>query len=246
MSRPRALDLFCKAGGVSMGLYRAGFDVVGVDIEWQPRYPSFFQHMQFVQADAFDFPLEGFDFIWASPVCKRFSVLRYYGSNRHRPESRWPDQIEGIRARLQASNALWCIENVPGAPLNTKKFLCGQMFSLPLIRHRYMETNFQWEMPPHRCAKRGCTLRKEVFTIVGNGGGANAKSISNRRQEWRLADGQRALGIHWMVRAELSQAIPPAYAEHIGRCAIAELNSSSYDRAIAYPPIQREHAEVSR
>src|ERR1051325_10590020 len=104
--RPRALDLFCGAGGVSMGLHRAGFDVVGVDIMYQPRYPSFFHHLQFVQADALNYPLDGFDFIWASPVCKRFSVLRFYGTNRTRPLETWPDQIAPMRERLQNSGAL--------------------------------------------------------------------------------------------------------------------------------------------
>jgi DNA (cytosine-5)-methyltransferase 1 len=239
--RPRALDLFCGAGGVSMGLYRAGFDVVGVDMVHQPRYPAFFHHLQFVQADALSYPLEGFDFIWASPVCKRFSALRFYGTNRNRPLETWPDQIAPMRARLEDSGALWCIENVKGAPLHTDKFLCGQMFGLPLIRHRLMETNFEWKPPKHKCAKKGCTKRKEVFTIVGNGGGANAKSESNRRQEWRLADGRRALGITWMVRAELSQAVPPAYAEYVGRCALKVLRSDypiprSPDLPISFQP----------
>lgn len=216
MNRPQALDLFCKAGGASMGLHRAGFDVTGVDIEPQPRYP-----FRFIQADALSFSLKGFHFIWASPVCKLYSSLRHYGTNRLQDSSkRWPNQIPEILGRLNGASALWCIENVPRAPLDTPLFLCGQMFGLPLIRHRKIKCNFPIGVPSHRCAQRGATIRKEVYCIVGNGGGARAKSASNRRMDWRLRDGQRALGIEWMTRAELAQAVPPCYSEYVGQQAM--------------------------
>jgi DNA (cytosine-5)-methyltransferase 1 len=213
------LDLHCGAGGAGVGYKRAGFtQIVGVDIKTQPRYP-----FTFVQGDVNKLPvdLSTFDFIHASPVCKGYSSLTSYGTNRSRINN-WPDQIAATRQMLRASGKPYCIENVSRAPLETDMLLCGQMFGLPLIRHRLFETNFGWLRPFHVCAPRGCTrLRSDdprrVFTICGNGGGKNAKSVSNRGMEWRKADAQRALGIDWMTRAEMREAVPPIYTEFIGR-----------------------------
>jgi DNA (cytosine-5)-methyltransferase 1 len=138
MSRPRALDLFCKAGGVSMGLYRAGFDVVGVDIEPQKNYP-----FKFVQADALEYPLAGYDFIWASPPRQAHTLAQRIRKNDH------PDLVDPIRQRLKSAGALWSIENVLGAPLINPVLLCGCMFGLGTYRHRLVESSFYVRPPNH-------------------------------------------------------------------------------------------------
>src|SRR5215472_5910436 len=107
MRRPLLLDLFCGAGGAAMGYHRAGFDVVGVDIAPQPRYP-----FEFHQADAMTFPLDGFDAIHASPPCQDYSKAM-----RHLATVNYPRLIYPIRDRLRATARLWIIENVAGAPL---------------------------------------------------------------------------------------------------------------------------------
>lgn len=175
MKRPRVLDLFCGAGGAAAGIHRAwpNAQITGVDIIPQKNYP-----FDFVQADAMGFSLEGYDLIWASPVCKRYTIMAHYGNNRHSKPDRWPDQIPLLRVRLKQSNIPYIIENVTRAPLESDAFLCGQMFGLPLIRHRLFETSFFWLRPFHQCAVRGCTVRKEVFTITGHGG-ANRLPIND-------------------------------------------------------------------
>jgi DNA (cytosine-5)-methyltransferase 1 len=218
MSQPVALDLFCGAGGVSKGLHDAGFDVVGVDIEPQPEYP-----FTFVQADALTFPLDGFDFIWASPKCQRWSpATRQSGT----PEDH-PDQIVPIRERLRASGVPYVIENVPGAPLIDPIMLCGAMFGLGVVRHRLFECSFPVLAPPHGKHK-GSLVTGEYVTVAGDSG-AKGWTRSERAKRGLPKDmpGDRcvnrwreAMGIDWMSKKALAQAIPPAYAEWIGKRAI--------------------------
>jgi hypothetical protein len=203
--RPRLLDLFCGAGGCAVGYHRAGFDVVGVDINPQPNYP-----FEFHQADALTFPLDGFDAIHASPPCQAHSALGWHSQNRHIEH---PDLIPQTRARLDASGLPFVIENVEGAPLINPSRICGSGFGLPLKRHRLFETNFPLMVPPcahGQMAKRfkihrhGEIINTAFLPVYGTGGGKAA-------EHW--AEG---MGIDWMDRAGLAQAIPPAYTEHIG------------------------------
>jgi len=212
--RPRALDLFCKAGGASMGLHRAGFDVIGVDIEPQPRYP-----FQFIQADALTYPLDMAAFIWASPPCQRFSDLAKRNGNGHE----WPDYIDPIRKRLESSGIHYVIENVEGAPLRDPVMLCGTMFpGLRVLRHRGFEASFPIIAPPHgkhplvytmdkRKAHYGKLDQNTAFVQVTGGGNCSVKNAA------------AAMGIDWMTKDELNEAIPPAYSEFIGRAALQHI-----------------------
>lgn len=214
--RPKALDLFCCAGGVAMGLHRAGFDVVGVDIEPQPRYP-----FPFIQADALSFSPSGFDLIWASPPCQRFSDLAHRNGNG----DDWPDLIEPTRALLKRAGCLYVIENVERAPLVNPVMLCGTMFpGLRVLRHRIFEANFHIPQPAHgkhpkvhtfdkRKAHFGKTNEMRDFVQVTGGGNCT------------LAAARDAMGIGWMGKEEINEAIPPAYSEHIGRAALAHMTN---------------------
>lgn len=206
MRKLRALDLFCCAGGAGMGLHRAGFEVVGVDIKNQPRYPFEFHH-----GDALAFDVSGFDFIWASPPCQKFCRL-----NTREDLSHYPDLIEPVRAKLSAAGVPFVIENVPEAPVRKDLMLCGGMFGLRSYRHRHFECSFPIAQPDHpkhtvRVNRRGENRREHwanggFMTITGDVG---------------TYCGPEAMGIDWMSGNEMSEAIPPAYSEFIGRAALS-------------------------
>lgn len=215
--RPRALDLFCGAGGASMGLHRAGFDVVGVDISHQPRYP-----FQFIHADATEVLADWagmFDFVWASPPCQRWTPH----AQQHGTDDEHPDHIASTRDMLRrAMPRAWCIENVPRAPLRNPVVLTGDMFGLNTYRRRHFECSFPVLAPPPG-KPFGPKTRPGSVTITGHSGG------SSKRDGWSNGDKaawQAAMGIDWMLNREMAEAIPPAYGEFIGRQALRFLDAA--------------------
>jgi DNA (cytosine-5)-methyltransferase 1 len=219
MTRPRLLDLFCGAGGCSVGYHRAGFDVVGVDNRPQPRYPY-----EFHQADALTFPLDGFDVVHASPPCQAYSIANnIHGRDDH------PDLIGPIRERLLKWGGPYVIENVPGAPLRNPMTLCGLSFGLNVKRHRLFESNV-WMMIPPCGSHAGDWLLVFGHTVLERGktvGKAKGGGNVIRRRHVGTDRGRAAMGIDWMTRDELSQAIPPAYTEYIGAQLLAHLQAAA-------------------
>jgi DNA (cytosine-5)-methyltransferase 1 len=233
--RPLALDLFCKAGGATKGLQRAGFYVVGVDIEPQPRYCG----DAFVQGDALHPPFElaRFDFIWASPPCAEYvnAGLRAL-ADRKMKAPRKERLIGPVRAMLIASGVLFAIENVPSAPLRRDIVLDGDMFGLGTYRQRIFETNFFTLQPP-LSRPFGPESRPGSVTISGRGAGLRGRVYFSKEGKRRfrrpdnVAAWRAAIGIDWMARDEIAQAIPPAYGEFIGRAALRALAAPAQQAA---------------
>jgi DNA (cytosine-5)-methyltransferase 1 len=239
VDRPRLLDLFCGAGGCAVGYHRAGFDVVGVDIKPQKRYP-----FEFHQADALEFAAEHgheFDAIHASPPCQGYSRMRHLPWLRGRE---YPLLVEPCRELLESLGLPWIIENVEDAPLGGA-VLCGMMFGLKVYRHRRFESSRLLLYPPHlkhrEIIGRGRNLNDR--TNASSNGWVSLPS-KGRKLFCGRTDGERgpvnhnyhgdgiitigghnfkasaaraAMQIDWMTRNELAQAIPPAYTEYLGR-----------------------------
>jgi DNA (cytosine-5)-methyltransferase 1 len=205
--KARLLDLFCGAGGAGMGYHRAGFEVIGVDIEPQPHYP-----FEFVQADALtfldDFVAVPLDAIHASPPCQHYSQMSLC---RPGLAGTYPDLVAPTRERLLASGLPYVMENVVGSPLQNWIQVCGSGLGMTLQRHRRFESSVPlWGVP---CAHGQNTWNPAYGHATGR----------KRRRvpvigEWRIPKAlqDEAMGVDWMTLEELSEAIPPAYTEFIG------------------------------
>lgn len=203
---PKLLDLFCGAGGAGMGYHRAGFEVTGVDTAPQPHYP-----FDFIQADALDYLVahgHEYDVIHASPPCQRYSSV-----TPEMERSNHPDLIGATRHLLQVTGRPYIIENVPGAVrwLQAPVMLCGKSFGLKVYRHRYFECSILLLAPPHEMHRDQTPSVGHAPHISPNGFISVVGNIA------RLEYAKQAMGIDWMDRSQLVQAIPPAYTEYIGR-----------------------------
>ena len=217
MRKLKGIDLFCGAGGASVGYQNAGFEMVGIDIVEQPYYPH-----PFILGNALEIDLAPYDFVAASPPCQHYS--NSWSRTKHK-DKEYPDLIKATRERIKSFNKPYVIENVQGAKselINPIK-LCGTMFGIQVFRHRMFEFGGGLETPkvPFKCnhkGKRGITpYYKEgnMYTVCGVGGGWGTV------QEW-----QKAMGINWMPKKKpLSQAIPPIYTEWIGKHVMKQLKS---------------------
>lgn len=213
VQKPRLLDLFCCAGGATRGYQLAGFYVVGVDIRPQPRYVG----DEFYQADALEFVAahgHKFDAIHASPPCQRYSEITPEDAREN-----YPDLIAPTQALLRRLGRPYIIENVPGAArlLSAPIRLCGFTFGLKTYRHRFFECEPMILAPPHHNHPEACPPsgrgRSDMYGIIsvtGNGGAPNLHMPY-------LDYASDAMGIDWMSREELSEAVPPAYTEYLGR-----------------------------
>ena len=216
----RALDLFCGAGGVSVGLQRAGFDVTGVDIKPQPNHRG----GTFVQADALEYPIDGFDFIWASPPCQAFTQMsaRWRGSGGRADEH--PDLLSPTLDRLRAHGGVWCVENVPGAVrhMSVSLRLHGGMFGLGVHRPRIFESS-------HLIPAIDAGVVADPIGVYGRHHDGRLlwrrSNGTEQRAASSLEQAQDAMGIDWMTWDELRESIPPAYAEYIGRHAIQAIST---------------------
>jgi DNA (cytosine-5)-methyltransferase 1 len=207
--RPRLLDLFCGVGGCSVGYDRAGFDVTGVDLIRRPDYP-----FRLVLADALTFSLDGFDAVHASPPCKLFTALKSVRDAG--PPGLFEahtDLLTPMLARLAGLGVPWVVENVPGSPMPPGSAVyCGSSFGLAVRRHRLFASDRPLLAPPCDHA-----AQPHPVGVYGGGGAWTRTRPGGGGSKVARADAAAALGItHTTEQAGLSQAIPPAYTEHIG------------------------------
>ncbi len=242
--RPKLLDLFCGAGGCSEGYRRAGFEPYGID-----NNPKALRHYPFpwVCMDALEamdrllggegltfsngetLYLKDFDAYHASPPCQAYSIMLNLpwlkGKN-------YPKLIPIVRQLLIVTDKPYVIENVDGARYTSRLpeglqggYLCGQMFGLPIFRHRYFETNFAWFQPGHpkheghinHGRKLGARAREIVVRRTGQTYGFDRPECAVGHAAMAGIVARKALGTEWMNRDEASQAIPPDYTEYVGK-----------------------------
>jgi DNA (cytosine-5)-methyltransferase 1 len=220
----RLLDLFCGAGGAGMGCHRAGFEVIGVDIKPMPRYP-----FEFHLADALEYLAahgHEFDVIHASPPCQEYSQSRHLRNSNaellNYQINIKEKLVDDVREALLKTGKPWVIENVPGSPLPEAIELCGTMFGLPLLRHRWFASSILL-FAPMQCNHPTGFYNAVGGKIRGYGIYSSGKTYLDAKGSTRKREGYpgKAIGvktfdIDWMTVAEMCESIPPIYTEYIG------------------------------
>lgn len=203
-----------------MGYHRAGFEVVGVDIKPQPHYPfAFYQEDALLLLSEGAWRLRGGPFshveaIHASPPCQNGSRLRSLWPDRH-----YPDLLTPTRAALADISIPWVIENVPGQPGPWDVMLCGTQFGLDVIRHRYFQVNWG----PLPLVGFCCVHDGDEVTLTGHSANPARQGAGGKSEHLTIDRSRAAMGVDWMTRDELSQAIPPAYTEWVGKQLLAHI-----------------------
>ncbi len=201
----KVLDLFCGAGGASMGYAQVGFEVTGIDVKKGKRYPFNYICGDVMELQVSD--LMAFDLIHASPPCQSYSITRNLRIAQGKQTSKL-DLIEPVRHLLKQSGKPYVIENVKGAPLLNAVQLCGSSFGLKVRRHRLFESNciLEGSKCNHKDQGRPIGVYGSLRDEIPNGG----KTAST------IEEAKEAMGIDWMIWSELVEAIPPAYTKYIG------------------------------
>jgi len=223
--KPKLLDLYCGAGGCSEGYRRAGFAPYGIDNNPKPlrHYPFPYICMDALEtidkllrgegltfSNGWILSLHSFDAFHASPPCQKWSNM----TKRWNRQDGHPDLIAPSRGKLASTGKPYVIENIEGAPLLDPVMLCGTMFGLcsgeySLRRHRIFECSFGAVFAPASCCHQG-----KALPVYGHAGG------QSKRDGLRFpgtASWREGMGIDWMTGNELAEAIPPAFAEYIGK-----------------------------
>jgi DNA (cytosine-5)-methyltransferase 1 len=216
----KLLDLFCGAGGASLGYHLAGFEVTGVDLEEFDVYP-----FEFFKADAMEFDLSGYDAIHASPPCQNYSrATKHLSTKEHK------SLIPEVRKMLNASGVPYVIENVPGAPLINPLILCGTMLGLRIYRHRMFESNIN-------LSSKGLLCDHTIPPINPN----DDKGRERIKEEFKGigpdAVFNQAMGLGWLSKEDGRQAIPPKYTEFIGLQLIEYLKEKENGIRTPTPPL---------
>ena len=225
--KPLALDLFCGGGGACIGMQWAGFEVVGIDINPHPNYPG-----HFIQADVHNLPvsIDDFGFVWASPPCQAFSVMKNMRKDKTQNE-RYPNLIPYVRDLL-STHPFTAIENVPKAPIRPDVVLTGVSMGLPYIyRKRIFELSFLCLYPSPARVESSYWKQCKAISITN---GSTSKAQHYRRVAMGLPgkpttdECKAVMGIppeYKFERRVISEAIPPAYSEYIAREALRQMEA---------------------